>query len=51
MFSVMAAFESIASLIATSLFNNVYNATLNFFHGFCFLMAAGILGCGVIIAV
>lgn len=51
LFSLIGMFESIASLAATSLFNTVYNATLNFYHGFCFLMAAAFIGACIFIAV
>ncbi|WAR18216.1 PCFT-like protein [Mya arenaria] len=51
LFSLMALFESIASMVATSLFNPVYNATLDFFHGFCFLMAAGIMCIGIALGI
>lgn len=51
MFSVMAMFESVSSLVATGLFNTVYNATLSLYDGFSFLMAAGIICCLIPIAV
>lgn len=50
MFSVMSVFESVASLVATSLFNPVYNASLNVYHGLCFFMAAGIVMLALVIA-
>ena len=49
-FSLVALFESISTLAATSLYNSIYNATLNLYHGFCFLMGSGILGLCLIIA-
>ena len=42
-FSLVALIESISTLAATSLFNTVYNATLNLYHGFCFLMGAALV--------
>ncbi|KAL4238583.1 hypothetical protein ACF0H5_003290 [Mactra antiquata] len=51
LFSLIGIFESIASLAASSIFNNVYNATLEFFPGFCFLMAALIIGLCVLVAI
>jgi len=50
MFSLIGLFEAIAQLVATSVFNPVYNATLDFYHGFSFLMAAGILFTGIIVS-
>ena len=43
LFSLVALFESLSTLAATSLYNNVYNATLNLYHGFCFLMGAALV--------
>ncbi|KAH3844693.1 proton-coupled folate transporter-like [Dreissena polymorpha] len=51
MFSLIALFESLASLVATSLFNTVYNKTLDFYHGFSFLMASAIVGIGVAVGI
>ncbi|XP_046571893.1 proton-coupled folate transporter-like [Haliotis rubra] len=42
LFGLVAAVESIASLLASLLFNQLYPLSLGFFPGFCFLLAAGL---------
>ncbi|XP_071081154.1 lysosomal proton-coupled steroid conjugate and bile acid symporter SLC46A3-like [Haliotis cracherodii] len=42
LFGVVAAVESIASLLASLLFNELYPESLAFFPGFSFLLAAGL---------
>ncbi|ESO94309.1 hypothetical protein LOTGIDRAFT_232543 [Lottia gigantea] len=46
LFGLIASLESIASLIATLLFNEVYPASLPFFPGLCFILAAVIVCVG-----
>ncbi|XP_045187202.2 proton-coupled folate transporter-like [Mercenaria mercenaria] len=50
LYSLIGMVESISTLAATSLFNTVYSATLDFYAGFCFLIAAVLVGCCLIIA-
>ncbi|XP_046343788.2 solute carrier family 46 member 3-like isoform X2 [Haliotis rufescens] len=42
LFGLVAAVESVASLLASLLFNQLYPASLAFFPGFSFLLAAGL---------
>lgn len=39
----MATVENIVTVIASIIFNNMYPATRGFLHGFCFLVAVGLL--------
>ncbi|XP_060602163.1 proton-coupled folate transporter-like [Ruditapes philippinarum] len=50
LFSLIGMFESVSTLAATSLFNTVYTATIDFYPGFCFLMAAVLSGICIFIA-
>ncbi|XP_033735721.1 proton-coupled folate transporter-like [Pecten maximus] len=49
LFGLVASAESIASLIATLLFNSLYSATLKLYHGSSFLLASGFVGIAFII--
>uniref|UniRef100_A0A2C9LBU5 Major facilitator superfamily (MFS) profile domain-containing protein n=1 Tax=Biomphalaria glabrata TaxID=6526 RepID=A0A2C9LBU5_BIOGL len=43
LFGIIAASESITSLLSTLLFNELYPATYDLYPGFCYMLAAGIL--------
>ncbi|XP_036925898.1 proton-coupled folate transporter [Sturnira hondurensis] len=43
LFSAVACVNSLAMLVASSIFNSLYPATLNFMKGFPFLLGAGLL--------
>ncbi|XP_067681740.1 proton-coupled folate transporter-like [Haliotis asinina] len=49
LFGVVAAVESIGSLLASLLFNELYPVSLGFFPGFSFLLAAGLCVIGAAI--
>ncbi|GFO12037.1 proton-coupled folate transporter-like [Plakobranchus ocellatus] len=42
LFGLIAASESVVSLLASLMFNELYPATLNFMPGLCYLLAAGL---------
>ncbi|XP_069118185.1 proton-coupled folate transporter-like [Argopecten irradians] len=49
LFGLVASAESVASLIATILFNSLYSATLNLYQGSSFLLGAGLVGIAFVI--
>ncbi|KAK6183630.1 hypothetical protein SNE40_011067 [Patella caerulea] len=49
LFGLIASLESIATIIATVIFNYVYPASLSFYPGFCFLLLAAIVIIGLFI--
>ncbi|XP_060069060.1 proton-coupled folate transporter-like [Ylistrum balloti] len=49
LFGLVASAESVASLVATILFNNFYSITVELYHGSSFLLASGLVGIAFII--
>jgi PCFT/HCP family folate transporter-like MFS transporter 1/3 len=43
LFAVLASVSSVGTLVASSIFNNIYKATVSTFPGLCFLVMAGLL--------
>ncbi|KAH9519662.1 hypothetical protein Btru_003271 [Bulinus truncatus] len=43
LFGIIAATESITALLSSLLFNELYPATYNWYPGFCYMLAAGLL--------
>lgn len=43
MFSLVALLEGATSLLATTIYNNLYPITLNFFPGFLYILSAALL--------
>ncbi|RUS72841.1 hypothetical protein EGW08_019406 [Elysia chlorotica] len=51
LFGLIAASESVVSLLASLLFNQLYPATLSFMPGLCYLLASGIIAAMVFVVV
>ena len=43
LFAVLASAESVGTLVASSIFNNIYKETVSTLPGLCFLVMSGLL--------